>query len=101
MEDTIDLHLRTLAARSGRVVNISSMTDHEKFLFQMDVFRKFYYEARRQKLMRIRIIHGIGRGKLKSEILKFLKERSEVKNIRDGFPQEGFEGATIVTFNLY
>ena len=100
MNDTIDLHVEKLAVQFRGRVNPLLLSAHEKFLFQMECFRGFYSDALRKNQMRIRIVHGSGTGKLKSEIRKFLSEQSEVKDIRDGFPYEGGEGMTIITFRV-
>ena len=44
----------------------------------------------------VRIIHGIGKGKLKKSIQDMLKGHPHVSLFRTADPEEGGEGATIV-----
>lgn len=46
----------------------------------------------------VRLIHGKGTGALRRAIQDFLGERSQVLKYRNGSPEEGGEGVTVVTF---
>lgn len=48
---------------------------HEKFTIQMNTFKRFVNEHLKKKTTRILIIHGVGEGRLKSEILSCLRGR--------------------------
>ena len=50
------------------------------------------------KAISVRIIHGMGTGKLRAAIWNDLKKRSTIKSFQAGGPQEGGLGATIVNF---
>ncbi len=45
---------------------------------------------------KVRIIHGIGKGKLKKAIQNMLKDHPHVSSFRTGDPKEGGEGVTVV-----
>ncbi|MEW5806771.1 MAG: endonuclease MutS2 [Acidobacteriota bacterium] len=45
----------------------------------------------------LRVIHGIGKGRLKQAIHEMLKDHPHVSSYRTGAPQEGGDGATIIT----
>ena len=44
----------------------------------------------------IRIVHGFGQGRLRAAVRDFLKSHAHVTSFRDGAPNEGGAGATIV-----
>ena len=44
----------------------------------------------------VRIIHGKGTGALRTAVRGYLQENRYVKNFRDGLPEEGGFGVTIV-----
>ena len=48
-------------------------------------------------LNEVEIIHGKGTGALKEAVEKTLKKHSKVKSFRQGMPNEGGFGVTIVT----
>ena len=48
---------------------------HEKFTIQMNTFKRFVNQHLKKKTTRILIIHGVGEGRLKSEILLCLRGR--------------------------
>jgi hypothetical protein len=58
----IDLHIENLLEHS------SAMSAHEKFTCQINAFKQFTNEMLRQRKTRFRVVHGIGEGRLKSEI---------------------------------
>jgi DNA mismatch repair protein MutS2 len=57
---------------------------------------KFLDDAIIAHLRQVRIIHGIGTGKLRKAITKLLKNQPFVQNFRPAEPKEGGEGVTIV-----
>lgn len=50
------------------------------------------------KAISVRIIHGMGTGKLRAAIWKDLQKRNTIKSFTSGGPSEGGMGATIVNF---
>jgi DNA mismatch repair protein MutS2 len=57
---------------------------------------KFLDDAILAHLHQVRIVHGIGTGKLRSAITELLKNQPFVQNFRPAEPREGGEGVTIV-----
>ena len=68
----IDLHIEQLVASD------SSLSSHDKFLLQIDAFKRFANQMIQKKISKFIVIHGIGEGKLIQEI------RDIIRN-RDGF----------------
>tara|TARA_S200000501_G_C20812356_1_gene738933 strand:+ start:687 stop:1241 length:555 start_codon:yes stop_codon:yes gene_type:complete len=66
----LDLHIEKI------IDNFFDLSGSEILDFQMNVFYKAIFEAYRLKLPFIIIIHGLGKGVLKSKITDFLKENS-------------------------
>lgn len=50
-------------------------TAHDKFTLQMNTFRRFINDNLKKKITRVRVIHGVGEGRLKSEIQHCLRGR--------------------------
>lgn len=46
----------------------------------------------------VRLIHGKGTGALRIAVRNYLKNHPQVKNYRDGLPEEGGNGVTVVEF---
>jgi hypothetical protein len=65
----IDLHIEVL------LENSSKLSAHEKFLFQLDIFKKFTNKMLTERQSKFVVIHGAGEGKLKSEIQFLLRSR--------------------------
>ena len=57
------------------MVNYSGKDNFELLTIQMNYFNKMMESAIANKFRRIIFIHGVGNGKLKSEIINRLKER--------------------------
>lgn len=57
---------------------------------------KFLDEAMVSGLKEVFVIHGLGSGKLKREIIAFLKAQNYVKRLRSGVQGEGGAGVTVV-----
>lgn len=73
-------------------INVIGLNSEEA-IFVVDKFLDDSYLA---KLKTVRIVHGKGTGKLRTEIHKFLKHNSHVKDFRIGTFGEGEMGVTIV-----
>ena len=61
---------------------------------------KFLDDALLAKLTTVRVIHGVGSGKLRRAISKLLEEQPYVTDFRSGLPEEGGLGVTIVTLDV-
>ncbi|HIP43325.1 MAG TPA: endonuclease MutS2 [Aquifex aeolicus] len=60
---------------------------------------RFIEEAYSVGLKVVRIIHGIGSGKLKTAVKEVLSKNEKVKFFRDAYPREGGSGVTVVYLN--
>jgi len=61
---------------------------------------KFLDSAFLAHLKEVRIIHGLGTGRLKRAITQFLQDQPYVLSFRPGRPEEGGNGVTVVTLDL-
>lgn len=88
MPDSIDLHTENLFIDSQK-------TDASEILaIQLKTFEQFIEKAIRYKLHKIYVVHGLGKGVLKKEIEKKLKEYPQVVSFNNHHnPRFGF-GAT-------
>ncbi len=87
----IDLHIEEL------VDNPAKLTAHQKLQIQLDYFEKTLHEAIASNVKKIIYTHGVGNGRLKTEIRQYL-DRVEEKNITyedASYKTYGF-GATII-----
>ena len=85
----IDLHIEVL------LENSSKLSAHEKFLFQLDTFKKFTNKMLMEKQSKFVVIHGAGEGKLKSEIQSLLQSRKGFK-MHDKHISNGKVGASLI-----
>lgn len=88
-EDIIDLHVDDL--ESGLKSN--EILDH-----QLHEFEKAYDNALRYNTKKLKIIHGIGAGILRSEIHKRLSTKKEVVYFEDGDKERFGFGSTVIHF---
>ncbi len=88
-EQTIDLHVDSLS---------SNMKSHEILTHQLNEFEKAYDNALLVSAEKLKIIHGIGAGILRSEIHKRLSSRAEIKFYEDADKEKFGFGSTIVYF---
>ncbi len=63
----------------------------------MDRVERFLDEAALRNEPEVLIIHGHGAGKLKTAVRAYLKTSPYSSSFRPGYPQEGGDGATVVT----
>jgi DNA-nicking Smr family endonuclease/uncharacterized protein YodC (DUF2158 family) len=88
----IDLHAENLNSHKGK------MNNAEILRLQLAHFEQFMLKAIRLGVARVFIIHGIGKGKLKSHIASRLIQMPEVKTFKNEYhPKYGY-GATEVIF---
>ena len=85
----IDLHIEKL------LENSSHLSAHEKFLFQLDTFKKFTNKMLMERQSKFVVIHGAGEGKLKSEIQSLLQSRKGFK-MHDKHISNGKVGASLI-----
>ncbi|MBX2932348.1 MAG: Smr/MutS family protein [Chitinophagaceae bacterium] len=120
-EDTLSLHKLTSAgykvydvlkakqniqpARTVIDLHIDKITDDWKHLsnfeilsIQLKEFEKWYDIALANKQSSLTVIHGVGKGKLKSEIHEILKYKPEVKKFNDDYNAKFGYGATEIFF---
>jgi DNA-nicking Smr family endonuclease len=60
------------------------------------VLADYFVEARRRKLLEIRLIHGKGTGARRAEVRKILASSPLVADFFDAPPERGGFGATVV-----
>jgi dsDNA-specific endonuclease/ATPase MutS2 len=85
----IDLHIEVL------LENSSKLSAHEKFLFQLDIFKKFTNKMLTERQSKFVVIHGAGEGKLKSEIQSLLQSRKGFR-MHDKHVSNGKVGASLI-----
>ena len=61
---------------------------------------KFLDDALLAQLTTVRVIHGVGSGKLRRAISKMLEEQPYVADFRSGLSEEGGLGVTVVTLDV-
>ena len=83
----IDLHIEALLEKS------SHLSSHDKFLFQIEIFKKFTNQMLQKRQVKFLVIHGAGEGKLKSEI-QFLINNKKGFRIHDEHISGGKVGAS-------
>jgi hypothetical protein len=90
-EREVDLHIEELTNEPG------GMTNGEMVQLQLRHFTSEMNEAIRKHIRKIIFIHGVGNGRLKSEIRKELQHYQGIK-VRDADPSRYGRGATEVVF---
>lgn len=90
-EAEVDLHIDMLSERPGE------LTPHEAFELQMHYFRLCMNHAFNNKMKKVTFIHGVGKGILKDQILKELKEYDNIHFFDAPMSKYGV-GATEVFF---
>jgi DNA mismatch repair protein MutS2 len=63
----------------------------------LDMLEPFLNHASLASLREVRIIHGLGTGRLRDAVREFLARHPLVDSFRTGEPHEGRDGATVVT----
>lgn len=88
----VDLHIEKLTD------NWKSLSNFEILTIQLDNFEKFYHLSVAHRQPNLIVIHGVGTGKLRTEIHEILKLKKEVKSFANQYhPEFGF-GATEIFF---
>lgn len=90
-EAEVDLHIDMLSERPG------DLSAHEAFEIQMHYFRLCMNHAFANKMKKVTFIHGVGKGILKDEIMKELKQYDNIHFFDAPMSKYGV-GATEVYF---
>ena len=88
-EQIVDLHIDKLA---------ESLPENQIFNHQLSLFEKAFDRALASNVEKLKIIHGIGSGKLRLEIHKRLSHRKEVRFFEDADKDRFGYGATVIYF---
>jgi len=88
----ISVHTAPREGRSFREINVIGRRAEEA----VEEVEKFLDNAALASVMQTRVVHGHGKGILKSAIATMLKTHPLVEKFYDAIPQEGGSGATIV-----
>lgn len=88
-EQIIDLHVDPFK------INIP---ENEVLAYQLSLFEKAFDHAIQINASKLKVIHGIGSGKLRTEIHKMLSRRNEVNFFEDGDKERFGFGSTIIYF---
>jgi hypothetical protein len=87
----VDLHIGEL------VENFTNLEKNDLLNIQLDYFRKCMNQAEKEKLSKVIFIHGIGNGKLKTELIKILEGTTGITFYDASYARYGM-GATEVNF---
>lgn len=87
----VDLHIGELIADFSQLSNVQIIG------IQMDYMKKCFDQAAIEKLKKIIFIHGIGNGTLKNEILRYLRQATDIDFYDASYARYGM-GATEVLF---
>jgi len=91
------------AARSAWKVDVAEGEERELKLIglrvdeALDLLEPFLNHASLGGLREVRVIHGLGTGRLRDAVREFLARHPLVDSFRGGEPHEGRDGATVVT----
>ena len=88
----LDLHVQQLKE------DTKGMTSAEILMLQLDKFDRFIDEALRLDIDTVFVIHGVGKGRLKSEIFRRLSNHPHVKDYKNEFHPRYKFGATEIEF---
>lgn len=65
----------------------------------LDLLEPFLNQALIKNINELRVVHGIGTGRLRDAVREYLGRHPLVKSWRSGAPHEGRDGATVVTLH--
>lgn len=92
LPDVVDLHLDPSKLQNGMI------EDQLAIEHQLSFFEKAIDIAIAQNKTELRIVHGIGKGKLKSAIHQYLKKHPHISSYDDSYHHKYGNGSTIVYF---
>ncbi|MBL0310867.1 MAG: Smr/MutS family protein [Bacteroidetes bacterium] len=93
-EDVIDLHLEKLSTGKGRIA------PEEALFVQLESFEGLLDKAIAAGRLEMRVVHGLGKGKLKQEIHKILEKHRQVKSFENDYHSRYGFGSTIIYFKF-
>lgn len=88
-EQSVDLHIEKTN---------TGLADGQIYSYQLELFEKAFDRALVSNVEKLKIIHGIGSGKLRLEIHKRLSNRKEVRYFEDADKDRFGYGATVIYF---
>ena len=90
----VDLHIEKLC------YNYRGLSNAEIITLQLETLERYFYLAWAHHLGTLTVIHGVGKGTLKSEIHRWLKDRPEVRSFENRYHPLYGNGATVIQFAL-
>ena len=91
-DDVIDLHL------DKRNTGNAKIPSQDALFHQLDEFEKAMDKAIAAGKIEFRVVHGIGKGKLKEEIHKLLDKHAQVKTYTNEYSTRYGFGSTLIYF---
>lgn len=91
-ERIIDLHIEKLVSKHKH------LRKSDLLQIQINHFQKNIQEAIKRKEPKMIVIHGLGKGKLRQEIIKYLRFYPEVQTFRNDYDHRFGFGATEILF---
>ena len=92
IEDVVDLHLEKTNMGKGNVAPQDALSH------QLDEFEKALDKAIAAGKLELRVVHGLGKGKLKEEIYKLLAKHPQVKSYNSEYSTRYGYGSTLISF---
>jgi DNA-nicking Smr family endonuclease len=90
--DIIDLHLENRQLGKGKIA------PQDALFYQLEEFEKAMDKAIAAGKLEFRVVHGLGKGKLKEEIYKLLEKHPEVKSYKNEYHSRYGYGSTLICF---
>jgi hypothetical protein len=90
----VDLHA------SAFLFSTRGMKEHEILMEQMNELRSSFEKAKRERQRQLVIIHGVGSGRLRSEVERYLNRQQGIE-FYDASYREFGQGATEVRFRKF
>ena len=91
-DDVVDLHLGEQHVGKGKI------SPQDALFHQLDEFEKAIDKAIASGKLEIRVVHGLGKGKLKEEIYKILVKHPQVKSYQNEYSSRYGYGSTVIYF---
>ena len=90
-EEVVDLHLE-------KTTMGNKITPEDALFHQLDEFEKALDKAIASGRLELRVVHGLGKGKLKEEIHKLLAKHPQVKTFNSEYSIRYGHGSTLISF---
>lgn len=91
-EDVVDLHLEKTNMGKGKV------PPQDALFHQLEEFERALDKAIAAGKLELRVVHGLGKGKLKEEIYKLLAKHPQVKSYNSEYSTRYGFGSTLISF---